>query len=302
MKRVISFISFFVILSCTTVMANSEVKTNISVNGHDVNFTDDTGHPYVDENNRTQVPLRVTMESAGTAVSWDVENQMAIVEKNGTVIKVPIGENYIFVNDEKIATDTQAIILNGRTYLPIRKVLEELDFVVDWDETYKTVYAVNYGDFVNDDGQFVNKLWENAKTAQDIIDAIKASIDHERLEDQMGELAEQKYIDDFAKKDAGKVMYYEWYDEYSLKKEGLMLDIEWIYRDLDSAIVTHDDKISLTIIDTGEVIFSEIILSNSLETEYVFNGITVKKGGSVQLKGSDLYNLGYIKGFKLGGE
>ncbi|AEG61235.1 copper amine oxidase N-terminal domain-containing protein [Desulforamulus ruminis] len=193
MNRVIIILtSIFIMSFCASANAAPEIKINI--NGRYVNFATDAGKPYLDENNRTQVPLKATMEEAGAIVKWDGENQVAIVEKNNTVIKVPIGKSYIFVDDKQVANDTQAVVKNGRTYLPISVVLKNLAFTVKWDDATQTVYAVHYGDLVKEDEQLVDEMWENAETAQDVINSIDATIDHERFQDQITELTERQVL------------------------------------------------------------------------------------------------------------
>ena len=41
------------------------------------------------------------MESYGALVDWDQSTQTAIVSNNGIVVKVPMGAQYIIVNDVK---------------------------------------------------------------------------------------------------------------------------------------------------------------------------------------------------------
>ncbi|MBK5215929.1 MAG: copper amine oxidase N-terminal domain-containing protein, partial [Candidatus Pacebacteria bacterium] len=114
-------------LTITLILpAQAYAATGISVNinGANINFTQDSGTPFIDSANRTQVPFRQTMEQFGASVSWDQASQTAIAEKNGIIVKVPIGKNYIYKNTELISNDTAALIKDSRTYLPIRAVLE----------------------------------------------------------------------------------------------------------------------------------------------------------------------------------
>jgi len=90
----------------------------ISIDGNRVGFTNESGIPFVDSSNRTQVPLRVTMESFGATVGWDNSTNSATVEKNGINVRIPIGQSYITKNGQKILNDTAAIIKDGKTYLP----------------------------------------------------------------------------------------------------------------------------------------------------------------------------------------
>lgn len=104
-----------------------------------IKFTEESGMPFVDSANRTQVPLRMTMQNYGADVGWDSTSKTAIVEKNGIKVEVPIGKNYILVNGAQQAIDTAAQIVNGKTYLPIKAVVEALGGEVAWDSSIKTV-------------------------------------------------------------------------------------------------------------------------------------------------------------------
>ena len=149
-KRLQSFIAGVllttIILTTTNVFSstisttlNSAASTGIVIDGIGVVFTQSSGLPFIDSSNRTQVPLRATMEQFGATVEWDSKSQTAIVKKDGTTVKVPIGKYYIYKNDLSIANDTAAIIKDNRTYLPIRAVLEAFEAEVDWDNVNSTV-------------------------------------------------------------------------------------------------------------------------------------------------------------------
>jgi competence protein ComEC len=117
--------------------------TNISIDGKNVQFTEASGSPFVDQANRTQVPFRQTMETFGCVVSWDPETRSAIAEKDGITVKVPIGAQYIIKNGVTIQNDTAALIRDNKTYLPIRAVLEAFGATVSWDKVSQTVVVVS---------------------------------------------------------------------------------------------------------------------------------------------------------------
>lgn len=147
MKKRTIFILFVLLASITSsfITANAaDSSVNILLNGKAIIFNDDTGYPYVDENNRTMVPLRVTMESAGFVVGYDGEKQTAIVITEHERIEVPIGTNIIYENNKKIENDTIAVVKNGRTYLPIRAVLEAANYTVEWEANSNSVIAYTY--------------------------------------------------------------------------------------------------------------------------------------------------------------
>lgn len=104
-----------------------------------VSFTPESGIPFTDTAYRTQVPLRQTMESFGAVVTWDQENQVASVEKEGTLLMIPVGTNYIIKDGEMVLLDTTAIMIDNKVYLPIRPILESFGATVSWDQFTQTV-------------------------------------------------------------------------------------------------------------------------------------------------------------------
>lgn len=111
----------------------------VMLDGESVIMKSGYGEPFIDSNSRTLVPLRGVMEAFGAAVSWDNDTSTAIVEKNGTTVRVPIGQAYILVNEAMVVNDTSAVIKEERTYLPIRAVLEAFGAGVSWNNDARTV-------------------------------------------------------------------------------------------------------------------------------------------------------------------
>ena len=111
-----------------------EVTTGESIEvkagGEKVEFTD--VNPFVDENNRTQMPIRVLGETLGFDVNWDGNDKTAILKAPGTLITIRIGENEILKNGEIIQMDTTAKVINDRTYIPLRSIAEAVGYTVEW--------------------------------------------------------------------------------------------------------------------------------------------------------------------------
>jgi len=112
---------------------------SVSFDGAPVEFTTESGAPFIDENNRTQVPFRQTLEAFGADVVWDDKTRTATATKNGVVVRAPIGEDYIYRNGVKVTNDTKALIKDNRTYLPIRIVLEAFGADVSYEPVSRTV-------------------------------------------------------------------------------------------------------------------------------------------------------------------
>ena len=139
-KVLVCFLALMIFMSAFTCLAGAaSAGCNVVIDGISVKFDSDSGVPFIDKNNRTLVPLRKTMESYGCEVGWDQRTRTASVEMNGTVVLVGIGNKYIMVDDCKVEIDTEAQIVNSRTYLPIRAVLEAFGAEVNWINETRTV-------------------------------------------------------------------------------------------------------------------------------------------------------------------
>ncbi len=116
-------------------MLFSSLAFGISINIDNVRipYTEVSGVPFIDSFNRTQVPLRITMERFGASVDWNEETNTVIVKKDDIIVEVPIGKNFIVCNGRMIDTDSSALIKEGRTYLPIRAVLEAFGAKIEWN-------------------------------------------------------------------------------------------------------------------------------------------------------------------------
>ncbi len=139
MKKFIFTLSLILILSLSTVVAFAQDEIIVNIDSSKVEFNKEIGSPFVDENFRTQVPFKATLEKFGAKVEWNNETRTAVAVKGDITVQVPIGQKYILKNGEKIVTDTAAIIKDGRTYLPIRAVINAFGSDVEWDSALKTV-------------------------------------------------------------------------------------------------------------------------------------------------------------------
>ena len=119
----------------------AEPAINVVAEGVQIEFseTDGYGLPFVDKNNRTQLPLRKCLESLGAEVEYEAEDQKITVTKDDNTAVLQIDSAVLMVNDEETMMDTEPIIEDGRTYLPIRPVAEAIGYQVRWQENNKSV-------------------------------------------------------------------------------------------------------------------------------------------------------------------
>ena len=90
-------------------------------------------------NDRVMVPMRYILEPLGSIVNWDGETQTVFANKGDKIITMQIGQNYMFLNSEKLELDSPAVIVDGRTLVPVRAVAEALETKVYYNEDTKTV-------------------------------------------------------------------------------------------------------------------------------------------------------------------
>jgi len=108
------------------------------VNGNRVNFPD--AEPFIDDNGRTQVPVRFVSEALGAEVSWEGSTKTVTISQGDKEIKIVIGKKDYTINGEKNLMDTEALLKEDRTFVPVRFVSEGLGARVDWDPAVRTVY------------------------------------------------------------------------------------------------------------------------------------------------------------------
>lgn len=125
----------------TATTANKAAAPSVRVNDRLVSFPDT--QPYIDGNSRTMIPVRFVSEALGADVSWDDNTQTAVISLDGTTMKVPVGSKMLTVtkggNTSAVTMDTQAVITDGRTCIPIRFVAEALGAYVGYSNYYNTV-------------------------------------------------------------------------------------------------------------------------------------------------------------------
>lgn len=99
---------------------------DIYLNEKKIQYSKDSGQPFIDQNGRTQVPLRQTMAAMGAKVSWHGERKTAIIHLDGNTIEVPLDKYYIIRNRVTIPHDTSTYVENNRIYMPLRVVVESV--------------------------------------------------------------------------------------------------------------------------------------------------------------------------------
>jgi len=128
----------------TTAITSDSIGSSVltvKYNGEAVIFPD--AQPFVDENNRTLIPVRFVAETMGAKVDWNQTMQTAIITQNDITINVPIGSDTLTVtengNTTTVKMDTAAVCKDNRTFVPIRYVAQSLGAWVGYSDLFNIV-------------------------------------------------------------------------------------------------------------------------------------------------------------------
>ncbi len=116
--------------------APADDTIKVLLNGTAIDFADVA--PQI-INDRTMVPLRAIFEALGAEVAWDDATKTVTAVKDDVTIKMTIGAASFTRNDETVALDSPATIVDSRTLVPVRAIAESFGSEVGWVAETKTV-------------------------------------------------------------------------------------------------------------------------------------------------------------------
>ncbi len=121
----------------------------ITINGTKQKVDAQNSKPII-KNNRTLIPIRSLIEALGGTISWNGKTREVTIQLNGNTIILTIDKSTALVNGIKTPIDPKnskvtPIIINNRTYLPLRFIVEHLGCTVDWDPATKTITVYFFG-------------------------------------------------------------------------------------------------------------------------------------------------------------
>lgn len=109
---------------------------SVELNGKAIEFTDQ--EPIIVDN-RTLIPVRDVLEAMGAEVDWLEDERTVIAMRGLSSVTIRINDSNIIANGEPAAIDVPAQIINSRTMLPARAVVEALGGNVEWDAASQKV-------------------------------------------------------------------------------------------------------------------------------------------------------------------
>ena len=230
-------------------------EISIRVNDEKVVFTDQK--PFIDENDRIQIPIRAVVELMGAKITWNDIEKKILIEKDDAILIFQINSSIYSINDKKRVMDTQAKIIGNRTVFPIRFVVEALGASVKWNNTTKTVeivyksisdnteeintnkndlnYSFDFDEYMNslcnsteilNDDDFINLITYNVLNFNKVIKLnFKNQIEARYYFDNFSNLSETAF--ERIEKDTG---FFTLYEKWELTLSGNNLDIIFEYQ------------------------------------------------------------------------
>ncbi len=92
---------------------------------------------------RVLVPLRGVFERLGAFVQWDPQSNTVTAVRGDTQVVLVIGSRQATVNGRAVLLDVPALIVGGRTLVPLRFVSEAMGARVDWDAATRSVFITS---------------------------------------------------------------------------------------------------------------------------------------------------------------
>ncbi|MDS1030476.1 N-acetylmuramoyl-L-alanine amidase [Bacillota bacterium LX-D] len=125
-----------------TVLVNAYAAgENVRITVNDKEIQADV-QPYIDNQNRTMVSIRVISQELGYSVEWNSQAQEVTVRGQGTTIKLWVGKTESLVNGRQVTLDTTATLKDGRVMVPLRFIMESLGVSVNYNNQTRVVSIV----------------------------------------------------------------------------------------------------------------------------------------------------------------
>lgn len=128
------YITASILLDQEAVAATN--KINIYFNGTLLN---PAVAPYIDANGRTMVPIRVIMETMNARVDWIDAEKKVRIQRDSTTLEMWIGSRMAKLNGQTLKLDTEPVLRQGTTMVPVRVIAESFNARVDWDPSSSSV-------------------------------------------------------------------------------------------------------------------------------------------------------------------
>ena len=92
------------------------------------------------KDNKTLIPIRAVIEALGGSVGWDGQENKITIQLKGNTIELWLNSTKTIVNGVERPIEVAPQTFNGRTVIPLRYVIENLGYTVDWNNATKEIF------------------------------------------------------------------------------------------------------------------------------------------------------------------
>lgn len=136
MKKQKHILLLLLILLLNLSPANATTQLKIKVNNKVISSDVE---PFI-KNGTTYVPIKFIGEALNAdKIVWNEGAKTVLITKASTKIALIINKNYAYVDDVYTQLDANAIIVAGRTFVPLKFISRSFGADVDWNQSTYTV-------------------------------------------------------------------------------------------------------------------------------------------------------------------
>ena len=180
MKKLLSIILTAAISAASPISAFANDKTNITVHNTEKHglyitvggtkiYCDKTELPFIDENDRTQIPVRAVSNALGKKVDWnDTDKTVTISDYNDTknTVVFTIDSKSMIKNNNAVNMDTEPKIFDNHTYVPLKFLGEafECDVKYTTADRFSDITVSRISDFAGFNQADSITVWGNIES------------------------------------------------------------------------------------------------------------------------------------------
>ncbi|MFB5761570.1 stalk domain-containing protein [Paenibacillus medicaginis] len=127
-------------IAAPTQAVSSKQDIEVLWNARKISFPD--AKPFQDGSDRVMVPIRFVSEALGAKVGWTKSGSKLSVsiQNNEHTVNMTVGQKTAIIDGQTKTYDTQIVLQQNRTFVPLRLVSEGLGQPVEWDKLSRWVW------------------------------------------------------------------------------------------------------------------------------------------------------------------
>lgn len=149
MKGKILFLLSFLFATIISFSTYALPAGSIVINDIPLSFDDQIGQPTLIDG-RTYVPLRALGDALGCTTDWLPTSKTAVIKNDTTILELTINNPIARINNDTVSIDSLILtttprLIDGRTYMPLRFIVENLGYTLEYKDGVTYIHQPTYG-------------------------------------------------------------------------------------------------------------------------------------------------------------